>query len=61
MGGKVGGAPACYGSSRGSNPEISQKYKNGRHKQRNSQHSLARKKRKKRKFKKSVASTGKNI
>jgi hypothetical protein len=27
MGGKVGSALACYGSSQGSNPDISQKYK----------------------------------
>ncbi len=27
MGGQVGSAPACYGSSLGSNPDISQKYK----------------------------------
>jgi hypothetical protein len=29
MGGYVGSAPACYGSSMGSNPDISQKYKRG--------------------------------
>jgi hypothetical protein len=29
MGGSVGSAPACYGSSLGSNPDISQKYKMG--------------------------------
>jgi hypothetical protein len=29
MGGQVGRAPACYGSSLGSNPDISQKYKTG--------------------------------
>jgi hypothetical protein len=29
MGGKVGRAPACYGSSLGSNLDISQKYKMG--------------------------------
>jgi hypothetical protein len=29
MGGYVGSAPACYGSSLGSNPDISQKYKMG--------------------------------
>jgi hypothetical protein len=27
MGGSVGSAPACYGSSQGLNPDISQKYK----------------------------------
>ncbi len=27
MSGSVGSAPACYGSSLGSNPDISQKYK----------------------------------
>jgi hypothetical protein len=27
MGGLVGSAPVCYGSSLGSNPDISQKYK----------------------------------
>jgi hypothetical protein len=27
MGGQVGSAPACYGSSLGSNPDMSQKYK----------------------------------
>jgi hypothetical protein len=27
MGGLVGSAPACYGSSLGSNPDISQNYK----------------------------------
>jgi hypothetical protein len=27
MGGYVGGLPACYGSSLGSNPDISQKYR----------------------------------
>jgi len=36
-------APACNGISLGSNPDISQKYvQNGRHKQRNGQHTLAR-------------------
>jgi hypothetical protein len=29
MGGSVGSAPACYGSSQGSNTDISQKYKMG--------------------------------
>jgi hypothetical protein len=29
MGGKVGSAPAYYGSSLGSNPDISQKYNMG--------------------------------
>jgi hypothetical protein len=29
MGGLVGSAPACYGSSLGSNPDISQKYNVG--------------------------------
>jgi hypothetical protein len=29
MGGQVGSAPDCYGSSLGSNPDISQKYKMG--------------------------------
>ncbi len=29
MGGKVGSAPDCYGSSMGSNPDIVQKYKMG--------------------------------
>jgi hypothetical protein len=29
MGGQVGSAPACYGSSVGSNPDISQKHKMG--------------------------------
>jgi hypothetical protein len=29
MGGLVGSAPVCYGSSLGSNPDISQKYKMG--------------------------------
>jgi hypothetical protein len=29
MGGSVGSAPACYGSSLGSNLDISQKYKMG--------------------------------
>ncbi len=29
MGGQVGSAPAWYGSSLGSNPDISQKYKMG--------------------------------
>jgi hypothetical protein len=29
MGGQIGSAPACYGSSLGINPEISQKYKMG--------------------------------
>jgi hypothetical protein len=29
MGGYVGSAPACYSSSLGSNPDISQKYKMG--------------------------------
>ena len=43
-GGDVGSAPAGYGSTLGSNPDISRKYKNGRHKQRSSQHTLARQK-----------------
>jgi hypothetical protein len=29
IGGQVGRAPTCYGSSLGSNPDISQKYKMG--------------------------------
>jgi hypothetical protein len=29
MGGYVGGQPTCFGSSLGSNPDISQKYKMG--------------------------------
>jgi hypothetical protein len=29
MGSEVGSAPACYGSSMGSNPDITQKYKMG--------------------------------
>jgi hypothetical protein len=29
MGGYLGGATACYGSSLGSNPDIFQKYKKG--------------------------------
>jgi hypothetical protein len=29
MGGLVGSEPACYGSSLGLNPDISQKYKKG--------------------------------
>jgi hypothetical protein len=29
MGGEVGSEPACYCSSLGSNPDISQKYKTG--------------------------------
>jgi hypothetical protein len=33
----VGNAPACYGITLGSNPGISQRYKNGRHKQRSGQ------------------------
>jgi hypothetical protein len=41
MGGLVGIAPACYDSSLSSNPDISQKIQNGRHKQRNGQHTLA--------------------
>jgi hypothetical protein len=35
---------AIYGSSLGSNPDISQKFKNGRHKQRSGQHTVARQK-----------------
>jgi hypothetical protein len=42
--GKVGSAPACYGSNLDSNPVISQKYKNGRRKQTDGQHNLARQK-----------------
>jgi hypothetical protein len=42
--GKVGSAPTCYGSNLDSNPVISQKYKNGRRKQMDGQHNLARKK-----------------
>jgi hypothetical protein len=42
MGGYVGSPPACFGSSLGSNPDISQKIQNGRHKQRSGQHTLAR-------------------
>jgi hypothetical protein len=59
MGGKVGGAPACYGSSLGPNPDISQKYKTARHKRRSGQHSLARQKIHKNYTKKSAASTEK--
>ncbi len=44
MGGQVGSAPACYGSLLGTNPEVYQKYKNGRHKQRSDHHTLARQK-----------------
>jgi Ni,Fe-hydrogenase I large subunit len=44
MGGQVGSTPACYGRSLGSNPNISQKYKMGKHKQRSGQHILARQK-----------------
>ncbi len=40
----MGGAPACYGSSLGSNPEISQKYKIGDIRNRSGQHTLARQK-----------------
>ncbi len=40
----MGSAPACYGSTLGSNPDISKKYKNGRHKQRSGQLTLARQK-----------------
>jgi hypothetical protein len=43
MGGEVGSASACYGSSLHSNPDISLKKekKKGRHKQRSGQHTLA--------------------
>ncbi len=41
--GQVGSAPACYGNSLGSNPDLS-KIQKGRHKQRSGQHTLARKK-----------------
>jgi hypothetical protein len=42
MGEKVGSAPACYGNSLGSNPNISQKIQNGQHKPRSRQHAQAR-------------------
>jgi hypothetical protein len=44
MGGYVGtgSAPACYGSSLGSNPDISLKKANGRHKQGSGKHTIAR-------------------
>ncbi len=44
MGGSVGSAPARYGSNLGSNPDISQIYKNGRLKQKSGQHTPARQK-----------------
>ena len=37
-------SPACYGSTLGSNPDISQKYKNRRHKHRSGQYTQARQK-----------------
>jgi hypothetical protein len=40
----MGGAPACYGSSLGLNPDISQKYKIGDISIRSGQHTLARQK-----------------
>jgi hypothetical protein len=41
---QVGSAPACYGSSLGSNPDISQKYKMGDINKRSGHHTLARQK-----------------
>jgi hypothetical protein len=45
--GLVGSLPACNGSSLGSNTDISQKFKNGRHNQRSGQHTQVRQKWKK--------------
>ncbi len=42
MGGLVGSAPACYGISLRSNPDISQKYKMGQIQIQSGQHTLAR-------------------
>jgi hypothetical protein len=52
-----GSEPACYGSSLGSNPDISQKYKKGwRHKQRSGHRTAVNKKNLKFKIKKSAKS-----
>jgi hypothetical protein len=44
MGGQVGSAPACYGSFLGFKSKHFSKIQNGRHKQRNGQHTPAVKK-----------------
>ncbi len=54
---KVGSAPACYGSSLGSNPNISQ-IPNGRHKKKSGQRTQARKKYTKKPFSNTKFSVG---